>query len=92
MEALRDFDIPSDMPDMYVYAIQEMETGRIKLGISKNPNERIKQLQTGNSNTLMLIGYHKAENHYESEKMNHDENKNHRIRGEWFTEDAKLIQ
>ena len=38
-----------------LYIIQSDFTGMIKIGRSKDPNKRLKQLQTGNPNKLKLI-------------------------------------
>lgn len=87
-EALNNFEVPDDLPDMYVYAIRESETGCIKLGISKHPEERLKQLQVGNSQKLELVAYKKAENRFKDEKLAHSDNQDKRIRGEWFSSEA----
>lgn len=89
LSALDSFDVPSDLVDMYVYAIKEVDTGRLKLGISRNPNERLKQLQTGNSSKLELVAYKKA-NSFQDEQLTHSQNKDYWVRGEWFTEKARL--
>jgi hypothetical protein len=89
IEALTSFEVPDDLPDMYVYAIRETETGRIKLGISKDPENRLKQLQIGNSQALELVAYRKAENRYKDELAVHIANDPLRIRGEWF--DAGVV-
>ena len=84
LKALSEFEIPEDAPDMYVYAIRERETGNVKLGISRNPQQRLRQLQTGNSSTLELVAYRKAENRFEDEKDMHADAANYRLHGEWF--------
>jgi hypothetical protein len=39
----------------YIYFITEIPFGnKVKIGMSKNPNKRLKQLQTGNPNKLHL--------------------------------------
>ena len=90
LEALDDFDVPDDLPDMYVYAIREAETGRIKIGISKDPAERLKQLQVGNSQELELVAYKKAENRFSDERAAHLINSDSHIRGEWFEAEASI--
>ena len=90
LEALDDFDVPDDLPDMYVYAIREAETGRIKIGISKDPAERLKQLQVGNSQELELIAYKKAGNRFSDERAAHLINSDSHIRGEWFEAEASI--
>ena len=89
LSALNSFDVPSDLVDMYIYAIREIDTGRLKLGISRNPSERLKQLQTGNSSKLELVAYKKADG-FQDEQLAHSQNKDYWVRGEWFTEKARL--
>ena len=44
-----------------LYIIQSDVTGMIKIGRSKDPQKRLKQLQTGNPNKLKLIAEFKGE-------------------------------
>lgn len=88
LKALNDFEIPDDLPDMYVYAIRNTVTGNFKLGISRNPAERLKQLQTGNDCKLELIAYRKAENRFKDERQIHTKNATTRISGEWFSSEC----
>jgi predicted GIY-YIG superfamily endonuclease len=90
MKALHDFEIPDDLPEMFVYAIREEDTGNIKLGISKDPNARLKQLQTGNSSKLTLVGVKQAVNRFKDERAIHQRNEAIRIHGEWFSHTAQL--
>lgn len=90
VKALQSFEMPDDLPDMYVYAIREIETGRVKLGISRDPQRRLTTLQTGNSRTLELVAYRKAENRFYEEVSVHRLNESIRIRGEWFEPSASL--
>lgn len=90
IEALNNFEVPDDVPDMYVYAIKNKDTGNIKLGISKNLEQRLKQLQTGCDGKLELVAYRKADNGYRGELQLHTENEQHAIHGKWFTSDAKF--
>ena len=89
IRALQDFEVPDDLPDMYVYAIRESESGRIKVGISRDPETRLKQLQTGNSQQLELVAYRKAENRYQDEAPTHQLLGGYLVRGEWFSPDAQ---
>ena len=82
--ALEDFEIPENLPTMYVYAIRNKHTGRIKLGISENPERRIKELQIGNDCELELLAYREAANRFKDEKAIHDKHQHLRVRGEWF--------
>ena len=82
--ALEDFEIPENLPPMYVYAIRNNHTGRIKLGISQNPERRLKELQIGNDCELELVAFRKAENRFKDEKALHRENAPYCVRSEWF--------
>lgn len=90
IKALESFEIPDDFPDMYVYAIREVSTGNVKIGISKNPTERLKQLQIGNSSHLELAAYMKADNRYKDETAAHKAICDINIRSEWF--DAVAVE
>ena len=84
-------DLP---PDRYVYVAREVESGRYKIGISKDPSARINQLNIGNPEQLTLIHHYKAtEAGYQSEAIAHALLAEHRIRGEWFDKsvDLKLL-
>jgi len=61
------------------YVIQCEETLRVKIGTAKQPEARLRLLQTGSSSTLRLIailGIPEKEAHYWLRE--------HRVRGEWF--------
>jgi len=45
----------------YIYLIQSLEDGYYKIGISKHPNKRLSQLQTGNSSKLKLVETYQSE-------------------------------
>ena len=91
LQEMMDFakNIDIDEPDMFVYAMMEEDTGNIKIGISKDPERRLKQLQTGNSSRLILVATHKAENRFNDERSLHHKNENYNIHGEWFSNEAK---
>ena len=82
--ALEDFEIPENLPTMFVYAIRNKHTGRIKLGISENPERRLKELQIGNDCELELLAYREAANRFKDEKAIHNRHQHLRVRGEWF--------
>jgi hypothetical protein len=93
LRALNEFEIPDDFPDAYVYAIREVNTGNIKLGISRDPESRLRQMQVANSSELELVAYRKAENRFQDEKNLHQLATDYHIRGEWFTSSAlKVMQ
>lgn len=67
-----------------VYLIQSLEEGYYKIGVSKNPKKRIKQLQTGNSSELKLIHSYPSEYAHKIEKAIHNLLKHCKKEGEWF--------
>lgn len=83
-------NIDIDDVEMFIYAILEEDTGNIKIGISKNPEHRLKQLQIGNSSQLSIVKKIKAKNSFKDEKVLHFKNKDHLIRGEWFSNQASV--
>lgn len=90
LKALQNFDFSEVPEDMYVYMARNTQTGNIKIGISKDPNARIKQLQVGSDSQLELVAQYAAPNRFNDETMAHQVNKAHHIRGEWFNSSAKL--
>ena len=69
-----------------LYIIQSDVTGMIKIGRSKNPQKRLKQLQTGNPNKLKIIAEFKGEGW--KEKIIHERLRMYRLEGEWFSYDC----
>ena len=69
-----------------LYIIQSDVTGMIKIGRSKDPQKRLKQLQTGNPSRLKLIASFKGEGW--KEKILHENLKKYRLEGEWFSYDC----
>ena len=67
----------------YVYLIRGND-GKYKIGIAKNPAQRIKQLQTGNSDKLQLIETYQSENAFKIETSLHHQYGHLRAHGEWF--------
>jgi len=67
----------------FLYVIGVHSSGPVKLGISKNPDRRVRQLQTGHSDRLHLF-------HTEPvpegvfERLLHNNLRHRRLRGEWF--------
>jgi len=66
-----------------VYLIRG-NNGKYKIGIAKNPSQRIKQLQTGNSDKLQLIETYQSENASKIESTLHNRFGHLRNEGEWF--------
>jgi hypothetical protein len=85
LEIIKNIDIEDDIADRYVYVAKESESGRYKIGISSNPEKRIKQLNTGNPERLVLVhAYLASESGYKSELLAHKTYEKNRLSGEWF--------
>jgi predicted GIY-YIG superfamily endonuclease len=78
-----------------VYLIRGND-GKYKIGIAKHPIQRIKQLQTGNSEQLKLIEIYQSENARKIESALHNRYSYVKNIGEWFdlsvTEEVNFIQ
>ncbi len=83
MDLIADVDLP-DAPDLFVYAIREQDTGHLKLGISKDPEERLRQLQIANSSRLEIVAIRPAPNRFSDEAAIHKLVGQYHIHGEWF--------
>lgn len=56
-----------------------------KIGVTKNAIEvRLKCLQTGNPNTLRVLGSYKSTNYNKIEKWLHRQHASKKLSGEWF--------
>jgi hypothetical protein len=67
-----------------VYFIQDVVALSIKIGFClKNPEKRLAALQTGNSNTLRLLGHIPGSDSHE--KLLHTRFARFHIQGEWFS-------
>lgn len=67
----------------YVYLIRGNDSN-YKIGIAKNPKQRLKQLQTGNSDRLQLVETFQTENASKIESALHYAFAHARNEGEWF--------
>ena len=75
---------------MAIYFIKEdSPDGNIKIGSSKNPKKRLKQIQTSNSRKLTLIKSIEAEDGVEN-TLQHRFGE-YRVRGEWFRPEDELL-
>jgi len=68
----------------FVYLIQSLENSYYKIGISKHPKKRIKELQTGNSSELKLVEAYQSEFANQIEKTLQRRYSHLRKEGEWF--------
>ena len=68
----------------FVYLIQSQEDGYYKIGVSTNPQKRLKQLKTGNSSELKFIEIYQCEFADKVERTLHRRYAHLRKEGEWF--------
>ena len=68
----------------FVYLIFSEESGIYKVGVSKNPEKRLKQLQTGNGEKLVLKNKYESEHYNQIEKYFHSMYSPEKKVGEWF--------
>ena len=74
----------------FVYIIQELQSGDLKVGISKTPKKRLGQLQIANPRKLTIT--HLLEGTDETEKEIQRKLRPYRIRGEWFRPPDEILQ
>ena len=72
-----------------IYFIQDTVTKAVKIGHGVNPEKRLEQCQVGNANALTMIGV--LEGGRPEERLLHQRFASHRMRGEWFRGDDKLL-
>lgn len=68
----------------YVYLLQSLENGYYKIGVSKNPQKRIDQLQTGNSSKLKIKYVYLTEIPFKLEKSIKNYFSPNKKKGEWY--------
>jgi len=83
--------IPLLKDDEKLYFIQEENRGSIKIGISKEPEERLKALQTGNSKKLRLLWMVNPKNR-SVERNLHKIFNDDRLEREWFEPTELLLR
>lgn len=93
---LKQKKIPSIKMDKsgYIYLI-ESSSGHHKIGQSKNPKRRLKELQKGAAIgpfTLDMICYFKVKNMDDAEQYLHELYHDSRVNGEWFLLSSEQIE
>jgi hypothetical protein len=68
----------------YIYLIQSLENSYYKIGVSKHPKKRIKELQTGNASELRLVDTYQSEYANKIEKTLQRRYSHLQKEGEWF--------
>ena len=72
------------MKTEHIYVIKNELTGNIKIGVSVDPDKRLKGLQTGSDGDLTLISSVPVNDAYKVENSIHKDLSQYRVRGEWF--------
>jgi hypothetical protein len=74
----------------HVYIIQKLSDCTFKIGVSKNPKQRLKALQTGNEGKLKLLDSYASEFAHKIERTLHRQLSHYKGEGEWF--DISLVE
>ena len=75
-----------------VYLICDPESDTYKIGVTKRSiNERLKELQTGNSSELFVVHTYETSDPYRLEQMLHNRFKSKGALNEWFSLDNEDI-
>ena len=67
-----------------IYLIKSLNEGIYKIGVSKNPNKRLKEVQTGNPAPVEIVQLYETENAYKIESALHNRYSHFNTHGEWF--------
>lgn len=68
----------------FVYLIKSLESSTYKIGVSKSPERRLIQIQTGNSEQLQMVAKYPSENYRQIESYFHRKYEYLNTVGEWF--------
>ena len=85
LDLIADFQV-TGAPKRFIYGAAD-EHGRVKIGISNNPERRLKELNIGNADDLTLVFTRESKGEgYSDEVKLHDQCERFCVRGEWFAE------
>lgn len=73
----------------FVYFIQA-DDGRVKIGKARRPSQRLKELQTGSSRNLRLVGLLLGDR--QAERVLHERYKVWCVGGEWFSPHPEVLE
>jgi hypothetical protein len=82
---------PSVKKTACLYFIEEVDTGRIKVGVAIDPGRRLYQMQTFVSSELKLLISVPLQNAFSIERRLHQFLDQSRVRGEWFSADIRWL-
>lgn len=92
IEALQDFDTDELPEEYFVYVAKEEFSGRLKVGISKDPESRVKSLNVGNPEHLTIVAaFMTRKSGHQGELAAHRLLACDNIRSEWFSADANYM-
>ena len=74
----------------HVYIIQKLSDSTFKIGVSKNPKQRLKAIQTGNEGKLKLLATYPSEYAYKIESALRNLFSHCKREGEWV--DISLVE
>lgn len=76
----------------YVYFIENIEERTVKIGVSKNPRERISALRTANSSPLAFLKIIPTNEMERDETELHRRFDRYRLQGEWFQLCSEILE
>ena len=75
----------------YVYLIKDTLNNIYRIGVTKDLNKRLRNLQTGNSNYLTLLSSYQTKYPFRLETMLHNKFKEYRILNEWYELPKRIV-
>lgn len=67
-----------------IYLIKSLNEGIYKIGVSKKPSKRLKEVQTGNPAPIDILYLYESDNAYKIETVLHNRYSHFNTHGEWF--------
>lgn len=72
-------------PSKFVYFIEDQARNAVKIGRARDCDQRLSELQCGNSSPLKLIAFYECNDAVNFEYSLHEKFHRHRITREWFS-------
>ena len=82
--------VPSSLG--FVYFVATADKQSVKIGCAKNITKRLKDLQTGNQQLLIVLAEIPTEKMLRLERELHERFKKDRVRAEWFTMSKDIVE
>ena len=74
-----------------VYLVASYDKKHLKIGSATHPKDRIGQIQTCQPGDITIVSFIETNDYNSIEKQLHEEFKDYNTRGEWFTNNPKII-